>query len=90
MTSAAIKSELTMAVINYAQALHQEIEQTPQEYLGALLNIVHTFKESVTEKPVLDEATRLALAEGQRQADNGQFASDDEVTNFFKKWDVDA
>lgn len=79
-----------MAVINYAKALHQEIEQTPQEYLGALLNIVHTFKESVTEKPALDEATRLALAEGQRQADNGQFASDDEVTNFFKKWDVDA
>ena len=79
-----------MAAINYAQALHQAIEQTPQEYLGALLNIVHTFKESVTEKPLLDEKTRLALAEGQRQADNGEFASDDEVTNFFKKWDVDA
>ena len=85
-----MKGELIMAVINYAQALHQEIEQTPPDYVGALLNIVHTFKESVTEKPTLDEATRLALAEGQRQADNGQFASDDEVTNFFNKWDVDA
>lgn len=90
MVSVAIKSEQTMAIINYAHALHQEIEQTPQEHLGALLNIVHTFKESVTEKPALDEATRLALAEGQRQADNGQFASDDEVTQFFKQWDVDA
>jgi len=85
-----MKGELTMAIINYAQVLHQEIEQTPQEYLGALLNIVHTFKESVTEKPLLNEETRLALAEGQKQADKGQFAIDDEVTNFFKKWDVDA
>ena len=90
MISAARKGDLSMAVINYTQALHQEIEQMPQEYLGALLNIVHTFKESVTEKPELDESTRLALAEGQKQADKGEFASDDEVTNFFKKWDVDA
>ncbi len=79
-----------MAIINYAQVLHQEIDQTPQEYLGALLNIVHTFKESVTEKPLLDEKTQRALAEGVKQADNGQFASDDEVINFFKKWDVNA
>ena len=79
-----------MAATNYAQALHQEIEQTPQEHLGALLNIVHTFKESVTEKPLLDLETRLALAEGKKQADNGQFACDEEVKNFFKKWDVNA
>ena len=79
-----------MMAIDYAQALHQEIEQTPQEHLGALLNIVHTFKESVTQKPALDEVTRQALAEGEKQADKGQFASDDEVANFFKQWDVDA
>jgi len=36
-----------MSVVNYQQALHQEIDQTPKEYLGALLNIVHAFRESV-------------------------------------------
>jgi len=45
-----------MSAVNYQQALyqelhqklHQEIDQTPREYLGALLNIVHTFRESVS------------------------------------------
>lgn len=37
-----------MPATDYAQALHQEIDQTPKEYLGALLNIVHTFRESVS------------------------------------------
>ena len=39
---------MTKSVIDYSQALHEEIDQIPAEYLGALLNIVHTFRQSVT------------------------------------------
>ena len=32
----------------YLEQIEQEIQQTPQEYLPALLNIIHSFRESVT------------------------------------------
>ena len=36
--------------MNYAEQLQNEIEHVPQEYLPALLNIVHSFRESVSLK----------------------------------------
>jgi hypothetical protein len=39
-----------MTATDYAQALHKEIEQTPAEHLAALLSIVHTFRQSVSDK----------------------------------------
>jgi len=33
---------------NYNERLAEEIEQVPEEYLPALLNIVHSFRESVS------------------------------------------
>ncbi len=32
----------------YHEQIEQEIQQTPLEYLPALLNIIHSFRESVT------------------------------------------
>lgn len=40
--------------MNYAEKLQDEIEHIPQEYLPALLNIVHSFRESVSLKPAED------------------------------------
>ncbi|PCJ56249.1 MAG: hypothetical protein COA79_19555 [Planctomycetota bacterium] len=51
-----------MSVTDYAQALHQEIDQTPKEYLEALLNIVHTFRESVS-LPLPVDSVEQALKE---------------------------
>ncbi|NQZ07273.1 MAG: hypothetical protein HRT35_08930 [Algicola sp.] len=54
-----------MPETDYAQALHNEIEQTPVEYLGALLNIVHTFRQSVSPKTPeqsLEQGLKEALA----------------------------
>ena len=53
------------SVTDYAQALHDEIDQTPAEYLGALLNIVHTFRQSViTTSPEqsIEQGLKEALA----------------------------
>ena len=33
---------------NYSERLAEEIQQVPEEYLPALLNIVHSFRESVS------------------------------------------
>jgi len=35
---------------NYAEKLQDEIDHVPQEYLPALLNIVHSFRASVSLK----------------------------------------
>lgn len=37
-----------MANANYSERLEQEIQQVPEEYLPALLTIVHSFRESVS------------------------------------------
>lgn len=37
-----------MATENYAERLNEEIQHVPDEYLPALLNIVHSFRESVS------------------------------------------
>lgn len=35
-------------VSDYTQLLHEEIEQTPEEFRPLLLRIVHSFREGVT------------------------------------------
>ena len=36
--------------MNYSERLEEEIRNVPKEYLPALLNIVHSFRESVSLK----------------------------------------
>jgi len=38
---------------DYTNQIIQEIETTPGEYLPTLLNIVRTFRESITIKPAV-------------------------------------
>lgn len=38
----------TMATQSYTDKLNEEIQHVPAEYLPALLNIVHSFRESVS------------------------------------------
>jgi len=45
-------------VIDYAQQLHDEIDQTPEEYQALLLRIVHSFREGVTTLPSAEESFR--------------------------------
>ncbi|MBF0378890.1 MAG: hypothetical protein HQK72_15625 [Desulfamplus sp.] len=35
----------------YIEQIQQELEQTPAEYLPALLNIIHSYRESICRKP---------------------------------------
>ncbi len=43
--------------IDYTKQLHQEIEQTPEEYRALLFRIVHSFREGVT-LPTAQESFR--------------------------------
>ena len=48
----AITQVITMSSsADYLQQLHQEIDQTPEEYRALLLRIVHSFREGVTLPP---------------------------------------
>jgi hypothetical protein len=49
--------------LSYIEKLEQEIKQMPQEYLPALFNIVHTFRESVTLNPA-----KQSFAQGWQEA----------------------
>jgi hypothetical protein len=42
---------MTAFATTYAEQIKQEIEQTPDEYLPILLEMVHLFRQSVTLKP---------------------------------------
>jgi hypothetical protein len=43
-----------MSALSYDQKLQEEISQVPDEYLPALLNIVHAFREGVSLKSAED------------------------------------
>ncbi len=54
----------------YLEKIEQEIKQMPPEYLPALFNIIHTFRESVqlnTAKQSFQQGLQEALA-GETQA----------------------
>jgi len=62
--------------MNYAEQLQDEIDHVPQEYLPALLNIVHIFRETVSLKTERDEAyhskieaLRSAIIEGEQSGE---------------------
>lgn len=42
--------KLNYKIMNYELLILQEIEQTPQEYLPSLLEMIRQFRESVTLK----------------------------------------
>jgi len=70
----------TAMLINYAERLQDEINHVPQEHLPALLNIVHSFRESVNLKSEQDEtyhvkveALRTAITEGEQSGDATPF-----------------
>jgi hypothetical protein len=48
---------MTTHITDYTEQLHQEIEQTPEEYRPLLLKIVHSFREGVT-LPSAEESFR--------------------------------
>lgn len=56
----------TMANIQLScsERLKQEIQQVPDEYMPALLNIVHAFREGVIQKS-LEESFKLSWAQAQ-------------------------
>lgn len=56
---------MPVTLSTYRQQLQQEINQTPQEYLPNLLQIVRLFRESVALKPAPD-SFRQGWAEAAR------------------------
>lgn len=64
----------------YTEKISQEIDQTPDEYLPALLEMVRLFREAVTLKPA-----ELSFRQGWQEA------MEDEVLPADQLWeDVDA
>ena len=55
-----------MSLPKYDKQLQDEIRQVPEEYLPALLSIVHTFRESVSLK-----SAEASLRQGWQEAVNG-------------------
>jgi len=47
---------MTVANVDYTKQLHDEIEQTPEEYRPLLLRIVHSFREGVTDLPSAEDS----------------------------------
>ena len=56
--------------ISYIEKIENEINQMPPEYLPALFNIVHIFRESVSEKTIED-----SFRQGFKEALNGNVHS---------------
>ncbi len=48
---------MDLSPTEYTKQLHREIEQTPEEYRGLLLRIVHSFREGVA-LPTAEESFR--------------------------------
>ena len=58
---------MTMQPIRYDQQIQAEVNQVPEEFLPALLSIVHTFRESVSLRPAAE-----SLQQGWQEAMLGQ------------------
>ena len=79
---------------DYLKQLQKEIEQTPEEYRGLLLRIVHSFREGVTlpsqtdtfkrdrQKAQMLSETHEALAE----VEAGELISGDKVLDWLDSW----
>jgi hypothetical protein len=62
------KETLMSTQAAYLEQIQQELIQTPSEYLPALLNIIHTFRESVCMNSA-EESFKI----GWREIQNGQY-----------------
>lgn len=63
---------MAIQTLTYAKQLTREIEETPTEYLPALIKIVRLFRESVTLKPAEDsfrQGWKETLADETRPVD---------------------
>lgn len=89
----AIKQALIMASTpDTLKQLHQEIDQTPEEYRGLLLRIVHSFREGVMPSAQSDmlkkrkaqmlSETHEALAE----VEAGDLIAGDRVLDWLDSW----
>jgi len=58
----------------YMERIHEEIRQTPEEYLPLLLEMVHLFRQSVVLKPAED-----SFRQGWREAIAGETMSVSEL-----------
>ena len=79
---------------DYLKQLQKEIEQTPEEYRGLLLRIVHSFREGVTlpsqtdtfkrdkQKAQMLSETHEALAE----VEADELISGDKVLDWLDSW----
>jgi hypothetical protein len=56
-----------MSLPKYDEQIQDEIRQVPEEYLPALLNIVHAFRESVSLK-----TAENSVRQGWQEALNGE------------------
>ena len=72
-------------LLEQAIARARELPDADQdEAAEVLLSLVSKFREPVR----LDEETRAAIREGSEQARRGEFVSDAEMAEFFKRHDV--
>lgn len=51
----------------YTARIHQEIKETPEEYLPLLLEMIHLFRQSITLKPA-----EQSFRQGWQEAVNGE------------------
>ena len=56
-----------MAAADYNERIQDEIKQVPEEYLPALWEIVHAFREGVSLK-----SAEVSLEQGWREAQQGE------------------
>ena len=67
------------------QALHDEIDQTPEEYRPLLLRIVHSFREGVTSSST--ESNRLLeTREALDDLQAGRVVDGDAVLRWLESW----
>ena len=72
-------------LLEQAIASVQNLPEAEQdEAAEVLLSLVSRFREPVR----LDDETRAAIREGSEQASRGEFVSDDEMAEFFKRHGV--
>ena len=72
-------------LLEQAIASVQSLPEAEQdEAAEVLLSLVSRFREPVR----LDDETRAAIREGSEQARRGEFVSDDEMAEFFKRHGV--
>lgn len=75
--------------LNYAEKLHNEIDQTPEEHQAVLFSIVHSYRESVLKQNT--QAKRLAeTQEALEDIKAGRLMDGDKVMSWLDSWGTDA